>query len=116
MQYYRKHWNNKTTFKTVCFVTPSATLKYCHNVVILFHFYLTITIAERPGVAFEKKNVEKTNYFYLYHPPATHECSQKFQPNRSYRLAGYTQHVYECLVLLYKLKKKNSRISMPLYL
>ena len=52
MQYYRKHWNNKTTFKTVCFVTPSATLKYCYNVVILFHFYLTITIAERPGVAF----------------------------------------------------------------
>ena len=27
---------------------------------------------------------------------------KKIQPNRSSRLAGYTQHVYECLVLLYR--------------
>ena len=27
---------------------------------------------------------------------------KKFQPNRSSRLAGYTQHIYECLVLLYR--------------
>ena len=102
---------------TICFVTPSATLKYCYNVVILFHFYLTITIAERPGVAFEKKMLKKLIIFCLYHPPATHECSQKFQANRSYRLAGYTQHVYECLVLLYKLKKeefKNKHALVPL--
>ena len=51
--------------------------------------------------------------------PATHECPQKIQPNRSSRLAGYRQHIYiytiqpfgrlqatyictiECLVLLY---------------
>ena len=26
--------------------------------------------------------------------PATHECPQKIQPNRSSRLAGYRQHIY----------------------
>ena len=27
---------------------------------------------------------------------------KKFQPNWSSRLAGYREHIYECLVLLYR--------------
>ena len=27
---------------------------------------------------------------------------KKFQPNRSSRLAGYREHIYDCLVLLYR--------------
>ena len=30
---------------------------------------------------------------------------KKFQPNRSSRLAGYREHIYECLVLLYRYRK-----------
>ena len=33
----------------------------------------------------------------------TPECPQKCQPNRSSRLAGYTKHIYEYLVLLNRL-------------
>ena len=80
MQYYRKHWNNKTTFKTICFVTPSATLKYCYNVVILFHFYLTITIAERPGVAFEKKMLKKRIIFTYTIPRPPMSVHKNFSP------------------------------------
>ena len=32
---------------------------------------------------------------------------KKVQPNRSSRLAGYREHIYECLVLLYRLVERN---------
>ena len=32
---------------------------------------------------------------------------KKFQPNRSSRLAGYREHIYECLVLIYRLGYKS---------
>ena len=32
---------------------------------------------------------------------------KKIQPNRSSRLAGYREHIYECLVLLYRLVERN---------
>ena len=38
-------------------------------------------------------------YYTRWPPMSVHN---KFQPNRSSRLAGYTQHIYECLVLLYR--------------
>ena len=64
-------------------------------------------LAEEPGVAREKKKLKKKLFkiklekmdFLPITPPATHECPQK---NRSSRLAGYAQHIYECLVLLYR--------------
>ena len=55
----------------------------------------------------KKKHGDKLNLYKKLaegqlHPPATHECPQKIQPIRSSRLAGYTQHIYESLVLLYR--------------
>ena len=65
-------------------------------------------LAEGPGVArgkkIEKKILKvfkKFEFFSLYHPPVTHECQKKIRPNRSSRLAGYTQHIFKCLVLLF---------------
>ena len=75
---------------------------------------------EGPGVArgkinfkekkFEKKNFEKknlkkifSNFFLAYvtpRPPLS--VHEKFQPNRSSRLAGFREHIYERLVLLYR--------------
>ena len=52
-------------------------------------------LAERPGVARENLKFEKK--ITVVHPPATHECPQKNEPNRSNRLAGYTRHVYNVL-------------------
>ena len=46
---------------------------------------------------------EKITFFNLCHPQATHECLQKNQPFQSSRLAGQREHLYECLVLLYRL-------------
>ena len=49
------------------------------------------------GVARGKK-------FSLCHPQATHESvHKKCQPIRSSRLAGQREHIYEFLVLLYRL-------------
>ena len=42
---------------------------------------------------FKKTNKKISNFL------ATHECPQNFQPIRSSRLAGYREHIYECLVL-----------------
>jgi len=71
---------------------------------------LMYSLAKRPGVAREKKGWikffwEKINRFFLaYNTPRPPLSVHKtFQPNRSSRLAGYTQHIYECLVLLYRL-------------
>ena len=33
-------------------------------------------------------------FFSMKHPPDTHECPQKIEPNRFSRLAGYRQHIY----------------------
>ena len=77
---------------------------------------LIYLLAEGPGVArrkiifekkmLKKKNFEKknSNYFIAYvtpRPPLS--VHKKFQPNRSSRLAGYREHINECLVLLYRL-------------
>ena len=64
-----------------------------------------LILAEGPGVARGKKNFEKKNldFFLAYvtpRPPLS--VHKKFQPNRSSRLAGYREHIYECLVLLYR--------------
>ena len=52
--------------------------------------HLYVKLAEGPGVACGKKNVGKKM------------LKIKFQTNRSSRLAGYREHIYECLVLLYR--------------
>ena len=51
-------------------------------------------------IYFQIQNVE----FYLAFNTLGHPLvsTKKFQPNRSSRLAGYTQHIYECLVSLYR--------------
>ena len=42
--------------------------------------------------------------FLAYNTPRPPMCvHKKCQPNRSSRLAGYTQHIYECRVLFYRL-------------
>ena len=80
--------------------------------------------AEGPGVARGKKKIwkkikdlEKNWNFLAYvsprlpmsvhknFPQATHECPQKNQPIRSSQLAGYKEHIYECLVLFYRFVK-----------
>ena len=44
------------------------------------------------------------NFFLAYIPPRPPmSVHKKIQPNRSSRLAGYREHIYECLVLLYRL-------------
>ena len=70
----------------------------------LIFFYTWL--AEGPGVALGKKNLEKKilDFFWAYvtpRPPLS--VHKKFQPNRSSRLASYREHIYECLVLLYRL-------------
>ena len=47
-----------------------------------------------------EKNWKKIGFFLLMSLRATHECPQKFQPIRSSRLAGYREHIYECLIFL----------------
>ena len=72
-------------------------------------------VAEGPGVArvkkflknkiFEKKKFEIFFLDFLislYHPRPPLSVHKKFQPNRSSRLAGYREHINECLVLLYR--------------
>ena len=61
-------------------------------------------LAEGPGVAHGKKNLKKKFRIFLAYvtprPPLS--VHNKFQPNRSSRLAGYREHIYEFLVLLYR--------------
>ena len=86
------------------------------------HLKFYVLLAEGPGVARgkinfeEKKILKKINFpkkinlkknifdFFLAYvtprPPLS--VHNKFQPNRSSRLAGYREHIYECLVLLYR--------------
>ena len=48
-----------------------------------------------------KKYFEKMSNFLAYKTPRSPlSVHQKFKPIRSSRLAGYKDHVYECLVLL----------------
>ena len=47
-----------------------------------------------------KKNVRIFLAYNTPQPPLS--VYKKFQPNRSIRLVGYTQHRYECLILLYR--------------
>ena len=61
-----------------------------------------------PALPVEKKNVEKKNFeffFSLYNPRPPLSLHKKFQPNRSSRLVGYREHIYDCLVLLYECSK-----------
>ena len=64
-------------------------------------------------IIFEKKNVE--NFFFGFflayvtpRPPLS--VHKKFQPNRSSRLAGYREHIYECLVLLYRFVRYSLKV------
>ena len=66
------------------------------------------TLAEGPGVARGKKNLKCfENFFWIFLAYVTTRPSlsvhKKCQPNRSSRLASYREHIYECLVLLYRL-------------
>ena len=63
---------------------------------IFCQFYYKL--AEGPGVARGKINFEKN----LCHPRPPLSVHKKFQPNRSSRLAGYREHIYDCLVILYR--------------
>ena len=50
-----------------------------------------------------KKKVEKkSNLFSLCQPQATMNATKKCQTIQSSRLGGYREHIYECLVLLYR--------------
>ena len=66
-----------------------------YKVFLLFHSFLVITVAEVPGVA---RGI-KTNFFTPGIPVGS---LKKFQLIWSSRLAGYREHIYECLVLLYR--------------
>ena len=62
-------------------------------------------LAEGPGVTRGKKNFEKKFFeiclaYVTPRPPMS--VHKKIQPNRSSRLAGYREHIYERLVLLYR--------------
>jgi len=59
-------------------------------------FIFSALLAEQPGVA--------RGFLLAYNTPQLPvSVHKKFKPNRSSRLACYTQHIYECLVLLYSL-------------
>ena len=62
-------------------------------------------LAEGPGVARGKKKFRKF-FFWIFlayiTPRPSLSVHKKFQPNRCSRLAGYREHIYECLVLLYR--------------
>ena len=90
-------------------------------------FIFISVLTEGPGVArgkiiFEKKILTKkfSNFFLAFNtlrPPMS--IHKKFQPNQSSRLTGYREHIYECLVLLYRfdvfVNSLNSRLkSQPL--
>ena len=62
------------------------------------HNLIHLTLAEEPGVARGKKFLKKKIEFF-----ELMSVDKKNQPNRSSRLAGYTQHIYECLILLYRI-------------
>ena len=58
-----------------------------------------------PALPVEKKILKKKNFefFLAYNTPRPPlSVQKKFQPNRSSRLAGYREHIYECFVLLYR--------------
>ena len=58
-------------------------------------------LAEGPGVARGKKIEIKNSIFLTYNtlrPPMS--VHKKFQPNRSSRLAGYTQHIFKCFIIV----------------
>ena len=46
---------------------------------------------------------EKNNLRFFKPLSPTMSVHKKIQSNRSSRLADYTQHIYECLVLFYRL-------------
>ena len=78
---------------------------FTFNSFTLFKNYFYQLLAEGPGVARGKKNFEKKNFefFLAYNTPRSPLSVHKiFQPNRSSRLAGYREHIYECLVLLFR--------------
>ena len=73
------------------------------NILKFVYFCLNIkVIAEEPGIAREKKILKKYFFFSYYTPGHPWVSTNNVQPNRSSRLAGYKQHIYECLVLLYR--------------
>ena len=57
-----------------------------------------IILTEGPSVV-RGKNLIFLAYKTPRPPTIVHK---KFQPNRFSRLAGYMQHIYECVVLLYR--------------
>ena len=66
-------------------------------------FKVNLLQAEGPGVAREKFWKKKFRIFLAYDTPRPPlSVHKKFQPNRSSRLAGYREHKYDCLVLLYR--------------
>ena len=57
---------------------------------------LQVTLIDKKEKIFEKKNLKKSFYNCLAYKPPNHPWMS------TKKLAGYTQHIYECLVLLYK--------------
>ena len=75
---------------------------YIYKQIVHERYTFINELAEGPGIDRGKKlkkNVEKMS------------VSKKIQPNRSSRLAGYTQHLYECLVKLYRLYRYRIHLS-----
>ena len=56
------------------------------------HRILNRRLAKGPCVASEKKFEKNVDFFSLRHPRPPMRVHKQFQPNRSSRLAGYTQH------------------------
>ena len=62
--------------------------------------YDYVVLAKGPGVA--RGNRKKTNFDVTPRLPMS--VHKKNQLIRSSRLVGYREHIYECLVLLYRFK------------
>ena len=62
-----------------------------------------LIFAEGPGVAREKKNLQKIfkKMFKLCQPQAIHECPQNISAHSVQSFGRPEGNIYECLVLLY---------------
>ena len=88
----------------ICLSFHGSSFTFFHIDFLVFYNLL----AKMPALTMEKKKLKtnlkkKLNFFSLKHPPATPECPQKISAHWSSRMAGNWWHIYECLVLLYRL-------------
>ena len=65
-------------------------------------YFTYIILANRSGVAREKKSLGKFSLNLAYVTPRQPWVPLKMSALWSSRLAGHRKHIYECLVLLYR--------------